>query len=280
MNRYSTQLAMALLATSIVLVSGCQPRTPPATGQQPPVTKAMAPDPQRTLTVFAGSGTKPGLDALARLYEERAGVKVEITYGGSGAVLNQFAQEQFGDVYVPGSDDFMDKAEKKDAILKQTRTILVYLVPVINVPKGNPQGIQEVSDLTREGLRVVVGEPETVCIGEITKGVLEEEGLWEKLRPRLANYGNSCEAVLQSLLTGEADVVIGWDVFARQHPDQIESIPLKAKSARVRHIPGAVIKWSRQPEAAGEFIGFLASEEAKRVWEEHGYTVQAPPVTP
>lgn len=280
MTKYLTQLVMAVLATSIVLVPGCQPPAQPASGQQPPVTKAMAPDPQRTLTVFAGAAAKPGLDPLARLYEERAGVKVEITYGGSGAVLNQFAQEQFGDLYVPGSDDFMDKAEKKDAILKQTRTILVYLVPVINVPKGNPQGIQGVSDLTREGLRVVIGEFKTVCLGEIAKAVLEEEGIWEKVRPRLANYGISCEAVLQSLLTGEADVIIGWDVFARQHPDKIESIPLKAKSARVRHIPAAVIKWSSQPDAAKEFISFLASEEAKRVWEEHGYTIQAPPATP
>lgn len=273
-------LAMASLLSLALVLSGCSPKAQPETGQQAPVTKAVAPEPDRTLTVFAGAAPKPGLDPLAKRYEERTGVKVEITYGGSGAVLNQFAQEQFGDVYVPGSDDFMDKAEKKDAVLKETRTVLVYLVPVISVPKGNPKGIKSVKDLTREDLRVVIGKPVTVCLGDIAQAVLEEEGLWEKLQPRLADYGTSCEAVLQSLLMGEADVVIGWDVFARQHPNEVESIPLKAKSARTRNIPGAVIKWSKQPDAAREFIDFLASEEAKSVWKEHGYTVEAPSAKP
>lgn len=279
MRRPALLLTVLLLLTVPVL-SGCSPQAQSQTDEQVPVTKAMAPKPEQTLTVFAGAAPKPGLDPLAKLYEERTGVKVEITYGGSGAVLNQFAQEQFGDVYVPGSDDFMDKAEKKDAVLKETRTVLVYLVPVINVPKGNPKGIKSVKDLTREDLRVVIGKPVTVCLGDIAQAVLEEEGIWQQLQPRLADYGTSCEAVLQSLLMGEADAVIGWDVFGRQHPDKIESIPLSAKSARTRNIPGAVIKWSKQPDAAKEFISFLASDEAKSIWQEHGYTVEAPATKP
>jgi len=81
---------------------------------------------------------------------------------------------------------------------------------------------------------------------------------------------------LNALLLGEADAVIGWDVFARQHAEEVEAIIIPAKLARPRNIPASVIKWSKDPEAAKAFIDFLTSDEALKVWEEHGYAVEAP----
>ena len=236
--------------------------------------------PRQTLTVFAGAAGKPALQQLAQRYRNRTGIQVDITYGGSGAVLTQFAQEHYGDIYIPGSDDFMDKAEKKGAVLKGSRAVLVYLVPTICVPKGNPRQITKLQDLAQPGLRVVIGRPEAVCLGDISKEMLEQTRLWDKVEPQIASYASSCENVLQTLLLGEADVVIGWDVFARQHPDKVQSIALPAKLARCRNIPAAVIKWSQQPDAAKAFIRFLANAESKRVWAKHGYALQAPGATP
>jgi len=232
-----------------------------------------------TLTVFAGSASMPALRELGPAYEKRAGVKVEVTSGGSGSVLTQFSQDHFGDLYIPGSDDFMDKAEKKDAVLKDTRSILVYLVPVICVPKGNPKGVRSLEDLSRENMRVVIGDVDAVCLGAIAKDVLTEAGLWEKVQPRIATYASSCEDTLSRLVMGEADVVIGWDVFAKQNPDKVEAVPLTQQSARARNIPAAVIKWSKQPEKAKDLIEFLRSPEAKEIWTKYGYTIDNPEVS-
>ena len=260
---------VGIMLTALVLAGGCRP-TPPSAPVPPP-----APPPAATaLTVFAGAASKPALEPLARDYQSSHGVKVEVTFGGSGAVLTQFSQEHYGDVYVPGSDDFMDKAESKDAVLKDTRQALVYLVPVINVTRGNPKHIQGLADLARQDVRLVIGEPKSVCLGAIAQQTLADAGLWAKVSPRVASYATSCENVLQALLLGEADAVIGWDVFTRQHPDKVESVPLPAKYSRARNIPAAVIKWSQQPQAAQAFIAFLASPEAQIVWQQHGYTLK------
>jgi molybdate transport system substrate-binding protein len=264
-----TALAAAVLML-LALLNGCRPG--PAAGPNAP----PAPTPSVRLTVFAGAASKPALDELARLYETRQIAKVDVTFGGSGSVLTQFSQEQYGDLYIPGSDDFMDTAEAKDTVLKDTRQALVYLVPVINVPAGNPKGVKGLADLARDDVRVVIGEPESVCLGAIARATLQAEGLWDKVSPHVASYATSCENVLQALLLGEADAVIGWDVFARQQSDQVESIPLPDKYSRPRNIPAAVIKWSPQPEAAQAFIAFLASAEAQAIWQRHGYTVEAP----
>lgn len=247
----------------------------PSGGPEP---EAKAPNNSGTqLTVFAGAASLPALQELGPLYEKTTGAKVDITFGGSGAILTQFAQEHYGDVYIPGSDDFMDRAEKQEAVIPETRTILVYLVPAICVPRGNPKGIKELQDLSREGLRVVIGHPDSVCLGDLAKNMLGEQKLWDRVEPRIASYAESCEAVLNTLLLGESDVVIGWDVWERQHPDKVEAVALPAELTRTRNVPAAVIKWSKQVEEAEKFIAFLTSDDAKTVWTKHGYAIKPPP---
>lgn len=231
---------------------------------------------QSRLVVFAGAASKPALDRLAHSYEQKYGTKVEVTYGGSGSVLTQFAQEQYGDVYVPGSDDFMDKAVAKGAVAKKTRTVLVYLVPVLSVAKGNSKKITGLRDMARRDLRVVVGEPKSVCLGAIAQEVLTKTGLWTKVQPRIATYGTSCEDVLNHLLLGEADVILGWDCFARQHPREVQSVALPVGLTKARNVPAAMITWSRQPEKACSFIRFLAAPANRPVWQACGYAVTAP----
>jgi len=286
--RRSTLAVIALLVPMVLL--GCSrqeagsPAPPAPTKLGPhkpgaPAPESVAPASPGTLTVFAGSASMPALRDLGPAYEQKTGVKVEITSGGSGSVLTQLSQDHFGDLYIPGSDDFMDRAEKKDAVLRDTREILVYLVPVICVPKGDPKGIKSLEDLSRADVRMVIGDIDSVCLGAIAKDVLTEAGLWEKVQPRIATYASSCEDTLSRLVMGEADAIIGWDVFAKQNPDKVESLRLTQKSARARNIPAAVIKWSKQPEKAKDLIEFLRSTEAKDIWTKYGYTVDSPEVS-
>jgi len=264
-------LAAITLPLLLILAAGCRP----APHIPPPGSVAPGQAVGR-LTVFAGAASKPALEELARAYRDRAGITVDVTFGGSGSVLTQFSQEHYGDVYVPGSDDFMDQAEGKDAVLKDTRKALVYLVPTLCVAQRNPKHTKGLADLSRPDVRVVIGEPKSVCLGAIAQATLQAEGTWDKVAPRVASYATSCENVLQELLLGEADVIIGWDVFARQQPAKVEAIALPAAYSRPRNIPAAVIKWSPKPEAAKAFIEFLAGPEARLVWQQHGYTVEPP----
>jgi molybdate transport system substrate-binding protein len=278
--RVSGSPAGLLVAAALLLAilgQGCPKATSPSPAPVATTPGAQTPPAAltgKTLTVFAGAASKPALEELATMYEAKTGTKVAVTFGGSGAVLTQFSQEQYGDVYVPGSDDFMDKAEKKGAVVKGGRTILLYLMPALCVAKGNPKNVHDLKDLARTDLRVVIGQPKSVCLGDIGESILTQAGLWERVKPHIASYASSCEDTLNNLLLGEADVIIGWDVFARQHPDKVEAIPLPKELARTRNIPASVITWSKQPEQARAFIQFLASPESKDVFSRHGYTVK------
>lgn len=66
-----------------------------------------------------------------------------MVFGGSGYVLSQMMLSKQGNTYFPGSSDYMEVAKKKSVILHETKKYLVYLVPAINLQKGNPQKYQD-----------------------------------------------------------------------------------------------------------------------------------------
>jgi len=225
------------------------------------------------IKVFAGSAVKPPLEEIASLYEKQTGMKVELTFGGSGTMLAQMILARQGDVYVPGSDDFMDKAEAKGAVHKGKRRLVAYLIPTICVQKGNPRHIQTLQDLTRPGIRVGVGAPGAVCLGDIAVEVFKEAGLTEKVKPNIVTHANSCEQVAAILRMKQVDAVIGWDVFSAWAPSDIQTIPLPAKLRKFRYVPAAVTRYATDPRAAGRFVQFLCSATGKSVFKKHGYIV-------
>ncbi len=81
------------------------------------------------LLVFAGAASKPPAEEAARLYEQKTGVRVALVFGGSGYVLFQMKLARRGDLYFPGSSDYMEKAKREGDVLPETERIVVYLVP-------------------------------------------------------------------------------------------------------------------------------------------------------
>jgi molybdate transport system substrate-binding protein len=277
---------LTILAIVAIVITGCGATpTPTATPSAPPSpagtaapTKApgavSSPEP---LVIFAGSAGKPPLDEAARLFRSRTGIPVEVTYGGSGTVLSQMILARTGDLYIPGSQDFMDVAETKQAVDPATRSILAYLIPAIAVQKGNPLGINSLQNLARPGLRVGLGNLETVCLGVFGKEILQTAGLWDQVSPNIVVYTKSCDDTATVLALGQVDVVIGWDVFDKWQPDKITVIPLPAKQVvKIGNIPVAIPSYSHNRGVAQEFIELLTSAEGKAIFARNGYLVNAP----
>ncbi|MBC7196284.1 MAG: extracellular solute-binding protein, partial [Deferribacterales bacterium] len=196
---------------------------------------------EERLLIFAGAASKPPTEEVAKLFSEKYGVKVETVFGGSGYVLSQMILGKMGDLYFPGSSDFMEIAKRKGVVFPETEKYVVYLVNAINVQKGNPKNIKTLKDLTKPGLKVAIANPEGVCVGTyaveiIEKNFTEEEK--QQFRKNLINYTGSCEKTATAISLKAADAVIGWRVFEYWDPERIETIPLKQEElSRIRYIP-------------------------------------------
>lgn len=223
------------------------------------------------LTVFAGSASQPPLEELADSYRQRTGVEVTIHFGGSGAMLNQIQLTGRGDIYIPGSPDFMLKAQQL-GLVDPEEHLLAYLLPAIVVPKGNPAGIQTLSDLARPGLRVGLADPEGVCVGLYAIELLVHNQLLEPVSKNLVGMVESCAKVAALIPLRQVDAVLGWREFASWSPRTSEVIALSPEQIpRIAYIPAALVKAGKQQDLARGFLDFLTGPEGNRVFEEWGY---------
>ncbi len=226
--------------------------------------------------LFAGAASQPVIEeAIPRIRQE---LKIEVVpnLGSSGALLTQLRLTHRGDLYVPGSHDYLERAIELGVVDPASRTDLAYLVPALLVAKHNPKQIHALADLLRPGVRVALGEPRTVCAGEYGLRLLARAHLETQVMAK-AGRAPSCAAVANLLATGAVDAILGWEVFAAWFPERIEGVPLDpALIPGVATIPGAVTHFARDPAAARRVLAWLASESGRAIWARHGYRT-APP---
>ena len=238
----------------------------------PIVGGACGGDGSPTLELFVGSATKPATEEVAKLFEDKYEVNLELHFGGSGAMLSQMKLTGRGDIYFPGSSDFMEKAKEEDLVLPESERIVVYLIPAINVQKDNPKNIQSLEDLARPDVTLAIGDPETVCVGLYAAEILETVGLSQPIRPNIATYAESCAKTAGLVTLKSVDAVIGWRVFEYWAPEEIETVYLGPDQIpRIGYVPIAISKSSKQRALAQQFIDFVASDEGKAIYAKWHY---------
>ena len=225
----------------------------------------------RPVLVFAGSASQPPLEEAAKSFEKKYGIPITLHLGGSGTMLSQIRLTGLGDLYIPGSPDYMTKAREFDLIDGEEAN-LAYLIPAILVTKGNPRQIKSLKDLTRVNVRVGIADPESVCVGLYAVELLHANEVVEQVRPNLRGQVESCAKTAAMLPLGTVDAVLGWREFATWNPQVMEAILLDPKEIpRLAYIPAGLLKHSKNPEGAKAFVAYLKSEEGQAIFNKWGY---------
>lgn len=231
------------------------------------------------ILVFAGAASKPATEEVIRSFRKESGIPVDVIFGGSGFVLSQMSLAKKGDLYFPGSSDFMEKAKKEGWVLPESEKIVVYLIPAINVQKGNPKKIHALKDLTRDGIRVAIANPEYVCVGTYAVEIIDKNlNRIEKeaLKRNLVNYTESCEKTANAISLKAVDAVLGWRVFQYWDPERIETVYLKPEEIpRIGYIPIAISRFARDRKLAQRFIDFLLSSQGRAIFRTYHYLMES-----
>lgn len=224
------------------------------------------------LLVFCGAANKPPMEKIARAFEEASGVPVRLIIHGSGTLLSQMQLSRKGDAYLPGSPDYIIIGERKNLLVPASDRIVVYLVPAIIVPKGNPAGIRTLEDLARPGARVGIGNPESVCLGLYAVELLDKNGLLEKVLPNVVTFAESCEKTADLAALSQVDAVIGWTVFQDWNPARIERVLIPpGRIPRLSYVPISLPVFARDPTLSRRFIDYVLSPAGLDAFRAYGY---------
>ena len=226
-----------------------------------------------SLMVYCGAGLREPMEEIADLFEEQEGVEIQYTFGGSAQLLAQIELYQTGDIYMPGGRPDIESAIEK-GFVNETANV-VYHVPCIITPKGNPAGVFSLEDLAEPGVRVVLGDPLGPAIGRAAKNILESLGIWEDVEENVVATTGTVNELLIYVTMEQADAAIVWeDLF---DPETMEKVEIPQEKNEIEVVPIGTLVFSEDEERAEMFMNFVASEEGKAVFVDHGFTTYPDP---
>jgi molybdate transport system substrate-binding protein len=249
--------ALALCILTGLLLAGCSPG-----GEAP----------GESLHVFCGSANKPAMEDIAARFEEEKGIAVNMIFGGSGTLLSKIELSRQGDIYLPGSPDYIIIGNRRRLLVPGSERKVAYLVPGIITPAGNPAGIRSLDDLARPGTRVGIGNPETVCLGLYGVELLEKNGLLEPVMKNVVTFGASCSKTASLAAMDQVDAILGWRVFHFWNPEWMEYVPIAPERIpRISYISIAIPSFTRNAALSEDFTRFVLSPQGREAYEKYGY---------
>ncbi|TAJ43566.1 molybdate ABC transporter substrate-binding protein [Methanofollis fontis] len=264
MKSFPILVALLLVVGASCAICGC-------TTEQTSTTPQVSED--KELMVYCGAGIRGPMEEIAALYENETGTLIEFTFGGSAQLLSQIELVEQGDLYMPGATAYIEKADEKGYV--STTEKVVYHIPVIAVAKGNPKNVTCIEDLARDDLTVVIGDPTGPAIGKTTKKILNGSGLWEQVDQNAAAKRATVNELVVDVCMGTADATVIWyDLYV---PDKMDLVEIPQDQNDIKVIPIGTLSFSENPVEAQKFADFVASDEGKAIFAEHGYVIYPDP---
>lgn len=223
------------------------------------------------LTVSAAVSLKDGFNEIADLYEKRNGSKIHFNYGASGALQKQIESGAPADVFASAGAKQMDDLAAKNFVVPDSRKDFARNSLVLIVP-ARATAVSSFGDLVSPSVkRVAVGNPKTVPAGQYTEQTLNRLGLLPAIQAKLI-FAEDVRQVLDYVIRDEVDagVVYSSDVLSG-----VDKIRVVARAPDDSHdqilYPIAIVKDSKQQEAARKFIDLVLSSEGQAILVKHGF---------
>ncbi len=225
------------------------------------------------LIIYSGAGLIKPMEELKGNFETLNKISVDVHYGSSGEIFSQVAAGQPCDVLIPGAEKYTQDALKNGWVIEDTIKKLVLHVPVIAVPQGNPANITGLEDLTKEGVKVSIGDPKAPAIGRVAKKMLTKNGLWDTVTPNITVYAPTVNQLLIYVALKQVDAAIIWEdlVTWAEGKGKLEVVRIPKEQNIIMTIPTAVCTKAPNKDLALKFNEYVSSEEGMQIWKKWGF---------
>jgi molybdate transport system substrate-binding protein len=258
-------LILGVLLTGTLLTACAGTSQPPGESNS----SSAQQEQQNPLFAYVGAGLKEPVTELAEIYEEKTGVKIELTFNNMGALLSQLDTVKKGDIFVPGGMSYLEKAKERGHIDEVVGPIAAH-TPVIVTPKGNPAGIYTVADLARPGVKLIMPEKQATAMGQAAFKVFASLGIDEQVEKNVLTYVETAPKVITTIMMGQGDAGITEYSNVANNKDDVDLIEIDESINVVDEIPCASLKYSGNKEETKKFLEFMKNE-GPAVFAKHGF---------
>lgn len=229
--------------------------------------------PRRTvLTLSVAASLQEVLTETEAAYrQDHPTVEFRNNLGSSGTLAREIEQGAPVDAFLSAAAKPMDDVEAKGLIEQGTRRNLLFNSLVLIAPRDSQlQGFEGLAG--RSVKLIALGDPASVPAGQYGQQTLAAMHLLEKVNAKLV-LGKDVRQVLTYVETGNADAGIVYATDA-QISDRVRVVAVAPASSHDAIVyPAAIVKASRNGQAARGFVDYLSSPAAKAVFIKHGFTI-------
>ena len=239
------------------------------------------------LIVFAAASLTETLNAIAETYSaENPGVTFSFNFDSSGTLKTQIQEGADCDLFISAGQKQMNQldstasadvnTEGLDFVDSDTRVDLLENKVVLCVSESNDKGIDSFDSLAEhlkaQDILFCMGNSD-VPVGQYTQKILAYYDLDEEALAAagVITYGSNVKEVTTQVSEASVDagVVYCTDAFSAGLTPVDEAT--KEMCGQVIY-PAAVLKAAPHADAAKEFLAYLQTEEAGKVFEGVGFT--------
>lgn len=289
MKKRSKALA-ALLALAMTMAAGLTGCGSTNTSTNADTGSASDAGKKTELVVFAAASMTETLNQIKTDYEaQHKDVTLTYNFDSSGTLKTQIQEGATCDVFISAAQKQMDQLdaskdetanpEKLDFINSDSRMDLLENKVVLVVPENNPKNINSFDDLKNKlesgNVLMAMGNSD-VPVGQYTQKILQYFGLDEKALADAGEitYGSNVKEVTTQVSEGSADCGIVYYTDAYSAGLKVVGEATEEMCGKTIY-PAAVMKNSQHPEQAQEFLAYLSSDAAAKVFEKVGFVAVA-----
>ena len=223
--------------------------------------------------VSAAASLTDVLNDISKGYQSKSKNTVRFNYGPSSGLARQIEEGAPADIFFSADLPQMDNLDQKGRLEPGSRKNLLSNQLVIIVPTDSKLAISSPKDLLKADVkRIALAEPTSVPVGVYSSKYLADEGLWDQLKPKVVPV-QDVRATLASVESGnvEAGFVYKTDAAVSKKVKIVYEVPID-KGPKITY-PVAIVKESKQKDAARDFMNYVSGAAAKDSFKKFGFVV-------
>lgn len=200
---------------------------------------------KKSLLVYSGAGLTKPMTEIGKVFEKQTGVKITYNFAGSAQLLSQMELSKEGDAFIPGDIVDMEKAQAKGFVSEYHK--VVYTIPVIGVPKGNPAQIKTLSDLAKPGVKLIIGDEKANAIGKLAVKIFTKNNLWTEVEKNIVVRDATINEVVVHTAMKQGDASIITEASALNAKD-LEAIAIPEEQNVIETVPIGALSFSKDAD--------------------------------